>query len=193
MNIIWLFPSQGHYDKHQSPLGATGEVRKIRALGLNLNVGGRGAQGRLWWPGRDSETQPAQQHSCLWAAPTLQRTRAGSAQRPLPRASGWICYLLHLHFVDSFPIAGICKPAATLMNLLNNVWVSGKSKGEEGQTQGSEERLTHLLRHSSGSWTEKPSKMPISGKYCGMNILVTFKMKHLKPRHKNNVSCPCHW
>lgn len=154
-------------------------------------VGGRRAQGRWWW---QAETQRHSQQTAQlrWASGRLQRTCAGSVHRPLPRASVWICYLLHLHFVDSSHTAGIWKAAARLRNPPNNVWVSGRTQGGEGQTHGSGERLTHFLRHSSGSWTEKTSKMPIRGKYCRRNILVTSKMKHMKPPHKNNVSCPCH-
>lgn len=84
MNIIWLFQSQGHYDKHPSPLSATGEARKIRALGLNLNVGGRGAQGRRWRQGRDSETQPAPQHSCPGLPEGSKRHVLGPCRGPAP-------------------------------------------------------------------------------------------------------------
>lgn len=110
-----------------------------------------------------------------------------------PAQSKWLDPLPPpLAFCGFLPQCSICKATATLRNLFNNVWVSGRSKGGDRQAQGSGERLTHRLRHSSGSWTEKPSKMPVSGKYCRKNILVISKMKHMMPPHKNNVSCPCH-
>lgn len=129
---------------------------------LNLNWReGRGT-GRAAVAGQTQEDNQHNRTAACWPSQVLERHLLSAEGPPQSEGLGlpttpcaWAALSGH-HFVDSFPTVGICKAAATLMSLPNNVWVSRRRRKWERDKQKRGERLTHLLRTSFGRCTKIP-------------------------------------